>query len=236
MLLRSSISNTKKFFQKTLQSVKSLFSPGGYQKIPKTPSHPLANYTASSEKNNVQPSYKELEKFYSDFTDHWELDKDKAKKGSKKKTMPFPTKQENEVYNGSFMKLSQASSVKKNQIERKEDQYYHNHDDDDVKMKSIVPHERKRQEDSCFKGTREGRICLVAQKLRELEMLDMSNVDHLLDIEEVLHYYSRLTCPAYLDIVDRFFMDIYAEFFNAAPTLTPASTINSRLRPRSLRS
>ena len=46
---------------------------------------------------------------------------------------------------------------------------------------------------------------MVEQKLRELEMLDMNNVEYVLDIEEVLHYYSRLTCPAYLEIVDKFF-------------------------------
>jgi hypothetical protein len=226
MLFRNSISKTKKFFHKTLQSVKSLFSGDYYQRLPKTPPHSLA-YT---DMMNVQPNYKELDKFYSDFTDQWglELDKDKAKKGNKKKTMSSsPSKQEKEVYNGNFMKFSQASSVKKNQIERKEE--YNNHDDDEKKMKkSIVRHERKRNEDSCFKGKREVRTCLVAQKLKELEMLDMSNVDHLLDIEEVLHYYSRLTCPAYLDIVDKFFMDMYAEFFNGATTLTPAPTLRRR--------
>ncbi|THF98523.1 hypothetical protein TEA_001166 [Camellia sinensis var. sinensis] len=40
-------------------------------------------------------------------------------------------------------------------------------------------------------------------------MVDKSNIEHVLDIEEVLHYYSRLTCPAYVDIVDKFFMDIW---------------------------
>jgi hypothetical protein len=72
----------------------------------------------------------------------------------------------------------------------------------------------------------------VAQKLKELEMMDVSNVEHVLDVEEVLHYYSRLTCPAYLDIVDKFFMDMYAEFI--APPANPRS-VNSRPRLRSVR-
>ncbi|XP_059433488.1 uncharacterized protein LOC132166655 [Corylus avellana] len=168
MLLRNSISSTKKFFRKTLQSFKSLFS-GDYQRLPKTP--------------------------------------------------PHKQESEVEVYSGSFMELS-PKKKKKNLVERREPEY-HNHGD-----------QRKIREDySCSKRrTRGGKTnWLVVQKLRELEMLDMSNVDHLLDIEEVLHYYSRLTCPAYLDIVDKFFMDMCAEFFGAAGTLTPARSISSRL-------
>ncbi|GAB4830440.1 hypothetical protein Ancab_020078 [Ancistrocladus abbreviatus] len=40
-----------------------------------------------------------------------------------------------------------------------------------------------------------------------------SDENHVLDIEEVLHYCSRLTCPAYCDIVDRFFTVILANIF-----------------------
>lgn len=53
---------------------------------------------------------------------------------------------------------------------------------------------------------------LLAQKMKELEMMDMKDVDHSLDVEEALHYYSRLTCPEYVDIVNKFFMDMYADF------------------------
>ncbi|XP_041002347.1 uncharacterized protein LOC121248058 [Juglans microcarpa x Juglans regia] len=240
MLLRNSISNTKKFFQKTLQSFKSLFSEG-YQKLPKTsPLNPFSSRASAD--MNVQPSYKDLDKFY---TDQWESsDKDHmkimAKKGiiQKQSTMASSTQQEKEVYGGSFLKFSQATAVKKNHVDRRRSEEYdhhHNHHEDD-QIKSI-PYQRRRQENSCSKGMmmREGgiRTCLVAQKLKEMETLDMGNVDHLLDIEEVLHYYSRLTCPAYLDIVDKFFLDIYEEFFGAATiALTPASSINSRLRQR----
>ncbi|KAG2718477.1 hypothetical protein I3760_03G222400 [Carya illinoinensis] len=239
MLLRNSISNTKKFFRKTLQSFKSLFSEG-YQKLPKTPPLNPFSFRASADMN-VQPSYKDLGKFY---TDQWESsDKDMkimAKNGiiQKKSTMASSTQQEKEVYGGSFLKFSQATPVKKNHVEiRRSEEYDHHHNHhEDVQIKSI-PYQRRRQENSCSKGMmmREGgiRTRLVAQKLKEMESLDMGNIDHLLDIEEVLHYYSRLTCPAYLDIVDKFFMDIYEEFFGAATiALTPARSINSRLRQR----
>ncbi|KAL2243343.1 uncharacterized protein LOC105157632 [Sesamum indicum] len=52
----------------------------------------------------------------------------------------------------------------------------------------------------------------LAQKMKELEMMDVNDMDHVMDVEEVLHFYSRLTCPAYLEIVDKFFMDMYSEF------------------------
>ncbi|KAL1551552.1 hypothetical protein AAHA92_19377 [Salvia divinorum] len=53
---------------------------------------------------------------------------------------------------------------------------------------------------------------VLAQKLIDLEMADSSDIDQAVDVEEVLHYYSRLTCPAYVEIVDDFLMDMYSEF------------------------
>ncbi|KAI8020062.1 hypothetical protein LOK49_LG04G02665 [Camellia lanceoleosa] len=65
-------------------------------------------------------------------------------------------------------------------------------------------------------GKREDGYMLAQRMLmNELEMMDMNDdVDYVLDIEEVLHYYSRLTCPVYLDIVDKFFIDMSSEFFH----------------------
>ena len=80
---------------------------------------------------------------------------------------------------------------------------------------------------------KEHRYCMVEQKLREVEMLDMNNVEYVLDIEEVLHYYSRLTCPAYLEIVDKFFLEMYSELFGSSSMwhASPRS-VNSRLKMR----
>lgn len=55
----------------------------------------------------------------------------------------------------------------------------------------------------------------VAERLKELEKADNTNADHLLDIEEVFHYYSRLTSPVFLEIVDEFFLEMQAEFMGA---------------------
>ncbi|XP_057466219.1 uncharacterized protein LOC130755740 [Actinidia eriantha] len=63
---------------------------------------------------------------------------------------------------------------------------------------------------------------VLAQKMKEFEMMEWTDVDHVLDIEEVLHYYSRLKCPAYLDIVDKFFMDMCSEFSPTKPSASSA--------------
>ncbi|KAJ6415936.1 hypothetical protein OIU84_004680 [Salix udensis] len=63
-------------------------------------------------------------------------------------------------------------------------------------------------------------------KMKELEMMDVSNVEHVLDVEEALHYYSRLKSPVYQDIVDEFFTDMYTEF--SVPQA--AASINSSKR------
>ncbi|GAV82127.1 hypothetical protein CFOL_v3_25580 [Cephalotus follicularis] len=221
MLLRNSIYTTKKFLQKSLESFKSLISCGGYQKLPKTcPYNNSFPYSAGLDMN-TQLNHKDLEKFYTDFTDRGDYDKDKVKRRIKEKAISSPPKQEQET---------RESSVKNYNIEREKDHHHHHHrrrHNCDYKMKNV--YERKRVEDSCSsKGTSEGSTSLVEQKLKEIEKMDVSNVDHVLDIEQVLHYYSRLTCPPFLDIVDKFFLDMCAEFLE--PPATHARTLN--LKPK----
>ncbi|KAJ9183964.1 hypothetical protein P3X46_007756 [Hevea brasiliensis] len=214
MLLRNSISNAKKFFKKSLQNLRNFFSSGSYQRMSKTSpyNNPCSYSHLLTTDMNVQTSFnaKDLDTFYNDFNDSWDaVDEGKAKKRNKKKRMPpssSPAKEEKKELNGSSMKFSKAIPAKNNQIKRRED-YNYNHK---TKVKGSQGGGKRWQQNS---SRDEGRSCLVAQKLKEVEMMDISNVHHVLDIEEFLHYYSRLTCPAYLDIVDNFFMDMYAEFF-----------------------
>ncbi|KAL3632982.1 hypothetical protein CASFOL_025966 [Castilleja foliolosa] len=58
----------------------------------------------------------------------------------------------------------------------------------------------------------------IARKMKDLEMMDANDMDHVLDVEEVLHYYSRLNCPSYVEIVDKFFMDIHSDYNVAQPS------------------
>ncbi|KAF1872644.1 hypothetical protein Lal_00016481 [Lupinus albus] len=200
MLIRTSFCKTKKFFQNTLHNFKSFFIPH-YQKLPKNPPHNSMAMVSAMEKDG-NPSYKNLEKFYSDFTGQWDAEKyHKVRRRSKKKAvLPCTTKQGNEACNESLlnMKLNNARNEKKEgEMEKSEECGNDNN-------KRSLTHQRVRHEDSSFNS-------MVEKKLRELEKLDQSNVDYVLDIEEVLHYYSRLTCPEYLEIVDKFFMEMYSE-------------------------
>ncbi|AES68013.1 hypothetical protein MtrunA17_Chr2g0331751 [Medicago truncatula] len=63
------------------------------------------------------------------------------------------------------------------------------------------------------KGNKKNDSCVneLALKMKELEMNDSGDVEQVLDIEEALHYYSRLKSPIYLDIVDKFFTDMHSE-------------------------
>ncbi|XP_019457413.1 PREDICTED: uncharacterized protein LOC109357809 isoform X2 [Lupinus angustifolius] len=192
--------STKKFFQKTLKNFKSFFSPSYYERLPKTP---LQNNHFS-----YSVAATSLEKFY---IEQWDSEKEKEgnrRNKNKAALLSSPREQKSEVYNGSsFISFSNAHN-KKDQVEKREEF-------DNQNKKRSLTHQR--------------RLCIVEEKLRELEMLDMSNVDHVLDIEEVLHYYSRLTCPIYLEIVDRFFMQMYSEFFGPVWYATPCS-VNSMMK------
>lgn len=229
MLLRSSITSTKKFFQKTLKNFKSLFS-SDYQRLPKSTTPDPHNHlsynsvaattTTNNEMDNMNnnknnTSYQELEKLY--ITDQWESENQKARRSRriKKKEAALisssPTKQQqqhDQVYSESPF----------HEVEKREE-FYNKNNKRSLTLQRV---RGKKQKDK-------DSLCMVEQKLRELEMLDMSNVDHVMDIEEVLHYYSRLTCPAYLEIVDRFFMEMYSELF--WPAATPCS-VNSRMKLR----
>ncbi|GAA0147942.1 hypothetical protein LIER_07518 [Lithospermum erythrorhizon] len=74
----------------------------------------------------------------------------------------------------------------------------------------------------------------IARKLKQLEMLEPKDVEHVLDVEEVLHYYSRLTSPAYVDIVDRFCTDMHNENSLQQPSVSITAN-NSMRRTGSLR-
>jgi len=55
----------------------------------------------------------------------------------------------------------------------------------------------------------------------------------VLDIEEVLQCYTLLNSPVYVDIVDRFFMDMYTEFSIRKPSVSVNSSMR-RLGPLKL--
>nr|XP_043617483.1 uncharacterized protein LOC122589275 [Erigeron canadensis] len=70
---------------------------------------------------------------------------------------------------------------------------------------------------------------VLERKMKELEMMDVKDEEHVLDVEEVLHYYSLLTSPIYQDLVDKFFTDMYSEFNVSQPPIR-SNSLNSSIR------
>ncbi|GAB4852582.1 hypothetical protein Ancab_016796 [Ancistrocladus abbreviatus] len=206
MLLRKSIAGTKKFFRETLQSFKCLFSRGGdhsYERLPRTsPAFNPFSCGPCAVSMDVHPSYQNLDKFGGGV----KLNCKEEKMMMAATAAAAPTQGNKEAADG-HDRLVNCNEKRNFQREMR-----------DVR-------ERERQMKLYSGAVRERRLRLVAERLKVLEMVDNSNVDHALDIEEVLHYYSRLTCPAYVDIVDKFFAEIFAETFT--PQAIPQGS-NSR--------
>ncbi|CAA0837245.1 Unknown protein [Striga hermonthica] len=78
--------------------------------------------------------------------------------------------------------------------------------------KNVRKNSAKKTKGSSFRG-----VDLLARKMKDLEMMNMGDMDHVLDVEEVLHYYSRLNCPTYVEIVDKFFTEMHSDFHALPP-------------------
>lgn len=192
MLISESIEKTKNFFRKSLVNLKSLLF-GGYKKLPKPALLNPFSCSIGIKKNH----HKDL--YYTEFCNAWESDLDGAKKRRKNKVTESrtPVNEENGS-SGSFMKLADEGPVKNKQEERKKEE------------KKMVSFRMDKNVDQCSQGmTPEGYA--LAQKMKQLDMMDAGDMEHVLDVEEALHYYSRLRSPVYLDIVDKFFTDMYSE-------------------------
>ncbi|KAI4324743.1 hypothetical protein MLD38_030200 [Melastoma candidum] len=92
-----------------------------------------------------------------------------------------------------------------------------------VETKVAGSSERKKKQGSgrWEKGTASEGEFELARRMKELDMMDSDgDLEQVLDVEEALHYYSRLKSPVYMEIVDRFFMDMYNDF-STPPRLSP---------------
>ncbi|GMH23806.1 hypothetical protein Nepgr_025649 [Nepenthes gracilis] len=191
MLLRNSIAGTRKFFQRTFENFKSFISGGySYQRLPKTP--PFSPFSCGRRPARVDTHL-----------GHRSLDgvsRDSGGTAMKGK--------------GGRKPAAEAEAATKHAEEevRRHERFANRNGRRDFPWEKRDTHEgeRERQMELCRRATRERRLVLVAQRLKELEMPDE---EHAWDIKEVLHYYSRLTCPAFLDIVDRFFAEMFPDLF-----------------------
>ncbi|XP_024959065.1 uncharacterized protein LOC112500035 [Cynara cardunculus var. scolymus] len=163
---------TKKFFKRSIQTVKSYFSEG-YQKLPKTPSYNGHHNTGFS-----------LESIYTEFVDQWEA--------------------ADRVMGTAWEK--NANTLKSNKPSMLIDHHK-------------VTRRKQQKHEEVSSREQEEKRGLMTRRLKELEVMDRDNVDHVLDVQEIMHYYSRLTCPAYCEMVEKFFSEMYSEIFN--PRRTP---------------
>ncbi|KAG2722939.1 hypothetical protein I3843_02G128000 [Carya illinoinensis] len=196
MLLRETISKTKILFRKTLQNFKSFFFHR-YQKLPKLPSF---NHLTRGSRNRKDH---QKDQFYMSFFDELEANLDKVKESYSSSIMASkePRKGTEDARSGNFVKLANQSPAKSKQQEKE-------------KKTNKERSQIGKREESCSKNTNgEEGHGLTAQKMKDLEMMEAGDVEQVLDVEEALHYYSRLTSPVYLDLVDKFFMDIYSQQF-----------------------
>ncbi|KAG2298773.1 hypothetical protein Bca52824_035245 [Brassica carinata] len=57
---------------------------------------------------------------------------------------------------------------------------------------------------------------MLVQKMKDLNMVDLRDVEHASDVQEARRCYSSIRSPVYLDIVEIFFTDMYYEFSNSS--------------------
>ncbi|XWS20303.1 hypothetical protein CRYUN_Cryun31cG0088900 [Craigia yunnanensis] len=214
MLLMESIQKTKNFFHKTVKNLKSFFFVG-YQQLSKPPLPDPFSCTGGSRKKHQK------DRFYTNFYKEWEVGLEKAKTRKKNDTVTLKEQMRVEdECSGSFINFADKSPVKnKKQNGGKEE-------------KKKVRSSKLSKGEEQFYYKRNGGNYALAQKMMELEMMDVGDMEHVLDVEEALHYYSRLRSPVYLSIVDKFFMDMYSEF--SVPQAS-ASINSSKRRFRSIR-
>ncbi|KAJ8773452.1 hypothetical protein K2173_004282 [Erythroxylum novogranatense] len=204
MRLRGSFQKTKNLFHATLQRLRSIFF-AEYQKLPK----PIPCNPFSCGRENMK--HRLADRCCTEFCNEWECDLEKARKRKNNTLMvSMETNATEGASNGCIIEFAKSPLKEKEVKEEKKKRYSH----------------VKRQEEKCANNIKEEGYAL-ANKMKELEMMDVCDVEHVLDVEEALHYYSRLKSPVYLDIVDKFFTDMYTEFSTPQPTV---SITNSKRR------
>lgn len=198
MLIKGTLYRTKKFFDKSFTNLKSFISVGYSKKPPKTPTvNPIF-----SSSNRINSKLQELDEIYRSFSEKWEsIEAVKKKEGQ---FSPEVQTKGDEQYSKSSMTNADCSGLEDLKEEKKASKY-----------------SGKKQKEISFLAAN-----ALAQKMKDLEMMDENDMDQMLDVEEVLHYYSSLTCPTYVEIVDKFFMDMYSEFH----VPLPSRSVNSSMR------
>ncbi|KAE9600479.1 hypothetical protein Lal_00045376 [Lupinus albus] len=200
MLLRETIHKTKVLFHKSLRNFKSFFL-GRYKKLPRSLSfNPFLGRSGNARTYTS-------DQFYNEFYDILQSDINSRCFQTQSNSIQTTQTEPKNWSRKSSMRNSEALTVStgtRNNVSfaeygvLKENK---NKGNCEFGKKSDLVSKRK------IKGDK-----VLAQKMKELEMMESGDIEHELDIEEALHYYSRLSSPVYLGIVDKFFMDMHSEF------------------------
>ncbi|XP_058074362.1 uncharacterized protein LOC131223091 [Magnolia sinica] len=192
MLLKNPITRAKKLFHKNLRRFKTSLSKG-YQKLPITPSF---NPCSCIDSSNLNHSFRDLNNSF--HTDPCTDNDEKKMTTTTKRKLKIKDLTKDVQFNdreclrsGSFMKFASRRYSEKS---------------DRLTGQEIVEGAGSSSRRLRFHACR-----IVSERLKELERIEVSDVDHVLDVEEVLHYYSRITCPLYVDIFNKFFLEMFGE-------------------------
>jgi len=183
MLLRKTICKTRFLLKKTLKNFKC-FIFGGYQKLPRSLSfNPFLGRSSNSARTYTS------DQFYNEFYDILQSDLNRINRNGE---ISMNMSREQAMEDAASIEKKHVSFVKQSP------------------QKNITENGVKEKKDKGNKKNDSG-VNELALKMKELEMNDSGDVEQVLDIEEALHYYSRLRSPIYLDIVDKFFTDMHSE-------------------------
>ncbi|KAL6584668.1 hypothetical protein OROMI_003957 [Orobanche minor] len=195
MLIKETLSKTKKLFHKSFKNLKNSLIFVKYQKHPTNPTH----NPNSPDTNKDNSKLKDVDdNFYGSFSEKRDAnDGSELKKKEAHISVKAQTKKDERITTRSisFADCRGSEGLKGDKNARK--QY------------------GRRSKESGFRARPDS---ILAQKMKDLEMMDVDDMDHVMDVEEVLHCYSRLRCPTYAGIVERFFTDMYSEFHVAQPS------------------
>ncbi|KAJ8535918.1 hypothetical protein K7X08_034319 [Anisodus acutangulus] len=212
MLLKKTIQKTKNFLHKTPHNLKS-FLFGGHQKLPKADRqfNPFSSVRkrVSGSKRISKSTIQEIDDLYRDYYQQWhqpDHNETSERKISGKNARKYQGMAEGDC-SESQRKISVRFGTKDIERERRKE-------------------EEKKGREVLTRSTSSKEGLTLLQKMEELEMMEGEDLDHVLDVEEVLRCYSLLSSPVYVDIVDRFFMDMYTEF----SIQKPSGSVNSSMR------
>ncbi|OIW11878.1 hypothetical protein TanjilG_25791 [Lupinus angustifolius] len=202
MMLRGTIHKTKVFIHKRLKTFRSFFF-GGYQRLPRSLSFNPFHCRSGNARTYTNGQ------LYNDFYDHLQSDLSIAKTfGNNDMSKSKEPAVEDAACSGSFMSFPKQSSQKNIHDDKAEE-----------KKNKVGPSKLGNGEDLSSKNMKK-ETHVLAQKMKDLDMIDAEgDLEHVLDIEEALHYYSCLKSPVYLDIVDKFFVDMHSEFSAPQPSV-----------------